>query len=219
MAIYGYTRVSSNLQVEHGESLDVQKRQIEGYAIMHDWKVEKTFIEKGVSGSVPLGERPEGKLLIDFLEPGDVVIASKLDRMFRSALDSLNVVALLKEKQVDLHLIDLGGSVSNGHSKLFLTIAASFAEAERDRIRERILDVKKDQKERGRFLGGKVPFGYEVVQGNLIPKPEEQEAIKIIHNLKSKKLSLRKISDHLKMELGINLSHAGVKRVLATNIN
>ena len=212
MAVYGYTRVSSNLQVE-GESLDVQKRQIEGYALMHDWNVDKTFIEKGVSGSVPLGERLEGKDLVNILQAGDVLIASKLDRMFRSALDALQVVALLKEKKVDLHLIDLGGSVSNGHSKMFLTIAASFAEAERDRLRERILDVKKDQKERGRFLGGKVPFGYEVVDGQLIEKTEEKKAIQVIHDLRAKKLSYRKISDYL-AGTGITLSYGGVKRVL-----
>jgi len=44
----------------------------------------------------------------------------------------------------------LGGDIAgNGLSKLFLTIAAAFAEAERDRIRERISQVKADQKARG----------------------------------------------------------------------
>ena len=67
----------------------------------------------------------------------------------------------LKARGVALHLLDLGGDISgNGLSKLFLTIAAAFAEAERDRIRERIGQVKADQKARGRNLGGKVPFGY-----------------------------------------------------------
>jgi Resolvase, N terminal domain len=67
----------------------------------------------------------------------------------------------LKARGVVLHLLDLGGDISgNGLSKLFLTIAAAFAEAERDRIRERIGQVKADQKARGRNLGGKVPFGY-----------------------------------------------------------
>jgi DNA invertase Pin-like site-specific DNA recombinase len=49
-------------------------------------------------------------------------------------------------------MLDLGGDISgNGLSKLFLTIAAAFAEAERDRIRERIGQVKADQKARGRL--------------------------------------------------------------------
>ena len=80
--------------------------------------------------------------------------------MFRSALDALKVVESLKGRGVKLHLLDLGGDIAgNGLSKLFLTIAEAFAEAERDRIRERISQVKADQKARGRFLGGSVQFG------------------------------------------------------------
>src|SRR4029077_2974916 len=95
------------------------------------------------------------------LRKGDIVIAPKLDRLFRSALDALQVVGDLRKRRVSLHLLDLGACISgNGLSKLFLTIAAAFAEAERDRIRERIGQVKADQKARGRYLGGKVPFGF-----------------------------------------------------------
>jgi DNA invertase Pin-like site-specific DNA recombinase len=40
-------------------------------------------------------------------------------------------------------MIDLGGDATgNGISKLVFTILSAFAEPERDRIRERILDVK-----------------------------------------------------------------------------
>jgi DNA invertase Pin-like site-specific DNA recombinase len=66
--------------------------------------------------------------------------------------DALQVVDDLRKRGVGLHLLDLGGDISgNGLSKLFLTIAAAFAEAERDRIRERIGQVKANQKARGRF--------------------------------------------------------------------
>ena len=72
-----------------------------------------------------------------------------------------------------------GGDIAgNGISKLFLTIAAAFAKAERDRIRERIGQAKADQKSRGRFLGGDVPFGFEVgSDGALVPIGAQQEAI------------------------------------------
>jgi hypothetical protein len=43
------------------------------------------------------------------LESGDIVIAAKLDRLFRSALDALKVVESLKTRGVKLHLLDLGG--------------------------------------------------------------------------------------------------------------
>jgi putative DNA-invertase from lambdoid prophage Rac len=91
------------------------------------------------------------------------------------SLDALKVVEELKARRVALHLLDLGGDISgNGLSKLFLTIAAAFAEAERDRIRERIGQVKADQKARGRYLGGKVPFGFRRGEsGELVPHEAE----------------------------------------------
>jgi putative DNA-invertase from lambdoid prophage Rac len=179
MAIYGYARVSTARQASEGESLEVQRRQIEGYALMHGLTLAGVAVEEGVSGSVPVEDRLVGGPLFAKLEKGDIVIAAKLDRLFRSALDALKIVESLKSRGVKLHLLDLGGDIAgNGLSKLFLTIAAAFAEAERDRIRERIGQVKADQKARGRYLGGKVPFGFRRGEtGELVPREAEQEAI------------------------------------------
>src|SRR4051795_9818801 len=178
MTVYGYTRVSTERQADEGESLDVQQRQIGGVAMMKGLEIGRVFVERGVSGSTHLTERPQGAALLAALEPGDVVVTAKLDRMFRSALDALDVLARLKDRGVSLHMIDLGGDVTgNGISKLVFTILSAVAEAERDRIRERIADVKRDQRTRGRFLGGTVPFGYRLKDGALIPHEEEQEAI------------------------------------------
>jgi putative DNA-invertase from lambdoid prophage Rac len=152
MAVYGYARVSTARQASEGESLDVQRRQIEGYALMHGLTPAGVVVEEGVSGFVPVAERPAAGPLFARLGKGDVVIAPKLDRLFRSAFDALKVVEDLKKRGVALHLLDLGGDISgNGLSKLFLTIAAAFAEAERDRIRERIGQVKANQNDTSRL--------------------------------------------------------------------
>jgi hypothetical protein len=118
MKAFGYTRVSTQMQAEDGNGLDVQRRQIEGYALMHGFELAEVVVEEGVSGSVPIAERPAGGRLFAKLKKGDVVIAPKLDRLFRSALDALQVVEDLKKRGVSLHLLDLGGDVSgNGVSK------------------------------------------------------------------------------------------------------
>jgi putative DNA-invertase from lambdoid prophage Rac len=149
------------------------------------------------------------------LAKGDVVIAPKLDRLFRSALDALKVVEELKGRGVKLHLLDLGGDIAgNGLSKLFLTIAAAFAEAERDRIRERIGQVKADQKARGRYLGGKIPFGFRRGDdGELVPHDAEQEAIREMVALRAQGKALRAIAEALAAK-GHKLSHEGVAGVL-----
>src|SRR6478736_7316029 len=185
MAVYSYTRVSTTAQAEEGESLGAQQRRVEGYGMQHDLTVDRHFVERGVSGSVPLVERPEGKTLLAILKPGDVIITPKLDRMFRSALNALGVLEGLKQQGVSLHMIDLGGDVTgNGISKLVFTILSTVAEAERDRIRERIRDVKADQRKRKRYLGGIVPFGWQVGQnGELVEVPAEQAAIRRVMDL------------------------------------
>jgi putative DNA-invertase from lambdoid prophage Rac len=217
MSVYGYCRVSTLKQANEGESLDVQKRQIEGYAHMHGLTLDDIAIEEGVSGSVPVSERPKGGALFAKLAKGDVVIAPKLDRLFRSALDALTVVDDLRKRGVSLHLLDLGGDISgNGLSKLFLTIAAAFAEAERDRIRERIGQVKADQKARGRYLGGIVPFGFRRVDGELVPHEPEQQAIQEIRRLRAEGKPLRAIAATLG-EKGVKISHEGVAGVLKSS--
>jgi DNA invertase Pin-like site-specific DNA recombinase len=220
MAVYGYVRVSTDRQADEGESLGTQRRVIEGYAMMNGLTLERMFVERGVSGSKPLGERPEGALLLATLKAGDVLITPKLDRLFRSALDALDVLAKLKERGVSLHMIDLGGDVTgNGISKLVFTILSAVAEAERDRIRdrirERIRDVKADQRKRQRYLGGIVPFGWRIGEdGALIEERDQQSTIKRIIELRRDGLSLRAISASIAAE-GVRLSHEGVKNVLA----
>jgi putative DNA-invertase from lambdoid prophage Rac len=215
MAVYGYARVSTVRQATEGESLEVQQRQIEGYAHMHGLTLASVLVEEGESGSVPVEERPVGRPLFAKLQRGDIVISAKLDRLFRSALDALKVVESLKTRGVKLHLLDLGGDIAgNGLSKLFLTIAAAFAEAERDRIRERIGQVKADQKARGRYLGGKVPFGFRRGEsGELVRYEAEQEAIREIVDLRAQGKPLRAIANTVRLK-GIKISHEGVAGVL-----
>lgn len=216
MATYGYVRVSTQAQADEGESLDVQRRQIEGWCHMHGLDLHSVFVERGVSGSVPVTERPEGGAMWDALQKGDTVIAAKLDRLFRSALDALQTVEKLKDLGVSLVLLDLGGDISgNGLSKLFLTMAAAFAEAERDRIRERVTQSKRDQKGRGRYLGGKVPVGYLVVDGGLVENPAEIAIVHDARKLRSAGMPLRLVQAQIEADHGRRISLAALMRVTA----
>jgi putative DNA-invertase from lambdoid prophage Rac len=206
MAVYGYSRVSTMMQADAGESLGVQQRQIEGWAIMQGAALTHLFVERGVSGTVPIAQRPQGSLLWEGLRKGDVVVASKLDRLFRSALDALQTVEALRGKGVSLVMLDLGGDISgNGLSKMFLTIAAAFAEAERDRIRERIVQVKADQKGRGRYLGGKLPYGYSrSPEGDLVAIPEAVAVIQRVQTMRAAGATLRAIQAALPVRLSLD---------------
>jgi putative DNA-invertase from lambdoid prophage Rac len=108
-------------------------------------------------------------------------------------------------------MIDLGGDTTgNGVSKLVFTILPAVAEAERERITE----VKADQRRLSRYLGGTAPFGWKLGDdGDLVPVPEQQRAIETMRRLRAKGLPLRAIADKLKAS-GTPISHQGVKKVL-----
>ena len=106
MRTFGYSRVSTAEQADEGSSLDSQQTQIIGYAMMKGWTVNEQFVERGVSGSTPFADRPEGKRLLTLAGKGDVIITPKLDRAFRSAYDALGVLEELKDRGVGLHMLD-----------------------------------------------------------------------------------------------------------------
>jgi len=146
-----------------------------------------------------------------------VAPASTRSRAFRSALDALQQTEALRERGVSLHLLDLGGDIAgNGLSRLFMTIAAAFAELERDRIRERITQVKRDQKARHRFLGGtRPPFGFRAGDdGGLVADEAEQAAIGKAKRMRGRGKSLRYIAGKLALE-GHRLNPESVRRLLA----
>lgn len=247
MALRAYTRVSTDIQVKEGESLTTQKMQITGYVMQKFLKTGEDieyYQEEGESGSVPVHKRKVGMTLLDDVQKGDIVIITKLDRMFRSSLDALATLNRFKEIGADLHIIELGGSViTDVMGKAFFTVAAAFAELEREKIKQRIIDVKQVQKGRNEYLGGDTPFGYtkisnefkeEVVHtqsGTEVVKkpvyvikedPVQQEVIRVIKEKReptdgSKPMSLRKLSDYISEHYDIVISHQGIKRIIERN--
>ena len=85
----------------------------------------------------------------------------------------------IKAKGIALHMIDLGGDVTgNGISKLVFTILSAVAEAERDRTRERVLDIIADKRKRGVHVGGQRPTGHCIAEdGTLVRNEAEKKAI------------------------------------------
>ena len=198
MRVFGYSRVSTSEQADEGVSLAAQQQQLNGYAMMKGWTVAEHFVERGVSGSIPLAERPEGRRLLATAGKGDVIVTAKLDRAFRSAADALAVLEEFKDQGIALHMIDLGGDVcGNGISKMVFTILAAVAEGERDRLRERIRDAKRHMASQGIFSGGKRPFGFDIVLDGevrrFVPNAAETAVIERMRAMRSRR---RDVSSH-----------------------
>src|SRR5580693_9232755 len=97
--VYGYARVSTDRQADSGISLDEQERKIQARCAENGWHLEHAYIDAGISGSTPLGKRPQGAKLLAAVRPGDIVIAAKMDRCFRSAFDALETIQSFKRRK------------------------------------------------------------------------------------------------------------------------
>jgi putative DNA-invertase from lambdoid prophage Rac len=204
--VYGYARCSTDRQADSGLGLDEQRVKLEARCAENSWTLEHVYVDAGISGSVPLSKRPEGSRLLAVLRPGDVIIAAKMDRCFRSAFDALTTIESFKRRKVSLWLLDLGGDVSgNGISELIMTVLAAVAQFERTLISERIKDAKRNLRRGNRHQGGKRPFGwvYGPVTGtgkarDLIPDEREQAALAEILAMREAGATLVVIRDTLR---------------------
>ena len=218
MTIYGYARVSTVTQVKEGESLETQKLQIQSYAISKGLELDAAniFVEAGVSGGIEFANRPEGSKLTQLVTTGDIIIFPKLDRAFRNTRNALNVLHDMKERKVSIHFIDLGGDVTgNGIGAIVFTILSAFATFERERIATRIREVKQVQKAQGKFTGGRRPFGFEVIDGVKVVKPEEQKVISRMKQLRTKGKSYGYIANWIKKSMDVNFTSMGIKSILS----
>ena len=140
MTLYGYARVSTN-----GQDLAAQEAElmVAGCA--------KVFQEK-VSGAK--ADRAELAKLMRRLEPGDVLVVTRLDRLARSTRDLLNVLAIIGERKAGFRsLKDTWADTTTPHGRLMLTILAGLAEFERELILARTGDGRARAKARGVRFG------------------------------------------------------------------
>lgn len=146
--IYAYYRVSTELQ-----NYESQKVGVIDFANRMNWKIDKEYIDEGVSGTILAKERKLG-ILLNILKKDDVLITSELSRLGRSTSDVINTCQLLVKKGVNCYLVKQGMSIDNTPmGKMMIAILSAFAEMERDLISQRTIEGLKRRKADGVQLG------------------------------------------------------------------
>jgi len=153
-----YERVSSDEQREK-ESIKTQTDAIDAYLATHaNMRVYKRYLDDGVSGTKPLGDRPAGaKLLQDARDRRFTkVLVTRPNRVGRRAVHILNAVELLTS-----YGIEVIGVVDAMDDPFILGIKAVVAEEERRAFLEHTaMGIARAAKD-GRYLGGIVAIGYK----------------------------------------------------------
>ena len=152
---------------------------------------------------------------MSLLAPGDVILCSKLERICSSSHEVIKLVQKLNEMSVQLHVVELGGDITDVELRVnFVKVTGLFSALEKRKSAERIKGVKQRQRKQGRYLGGSRPFGYMIHEnGRLIENPMEQRVLRRIMELKKLGKSLRAISSEVSTPV-MPVSFKTVQRLL-----
>ena len=193
--IYGYIRVSTTMQVDDGESLEVQENRIRDWA-MKTYGVDRPIIirDAGISAK-NIQDRPGLVDALTLVKKGDTLIACDITRLSRCTRDVLEIADQCKKDDVKLRFLNPDIDCSSTYGYLILTMLASTGELERKLTSERISTVMQVMSKEG-TLKTKAPMGFEWTKGPkgesvLRPCEEEQKVIDMITLLLMKNPEMR----------------------------
>ena len=148
MALIGYARVSSL-----GQSLDIQLGKLE--------HCEKIFQEKK-SGTTD--KRSRLKACLEYVRAGDVLVVTRLDRLARSTLHLCQIAETLKEKGVDLQVLDQSINTGDATGRLLFNMLGAIGQFETEIRAERQMEGIHKAKQRGVAFGRQKKLSGEDVE-------------------------------------------------------
>jgi site-specific DNA recombinase len=180
-----YCRVSTEDQAD-AKTIQNQVNFAQDYCRLHEIDIYDFYLDDGVTGSIALEMRPQGRRLLGDAQQGkfDAVLVYRLDRMARSTRHLLNAYHLLKEFDVAFRSMTEPFDTTTGIGTFVMTLLASIAALERDTIAERTALGRDRAAKDGKWLGGKPPYGYRVNdEGHLEIEPHEAEVVRLIYEM------------------------------------
>ena len=178
-----YTRKSSEEGLEQDfNSLHAQREACEAFIKSQageGWRLVKTaYDDGGLSGATM--ERPALQRLLSDINQGliDVVVVYKVDRLTRSLSDFAKMVEVFDARGVSFVAVTQQFNTTTSMGRLTLNVLLSFAQFEREVTGERIRDKIAASKQKGMWMGGLVPLGYDVIDRRLIINQSEAERVR-----------------------------------------
>jgi len=197
-----YTRKSSEEGLEQDfNSLHAQREACEAFIKSQageGWRLVKTaYDDGGLSGGTM--ERPALQSLLADINQGliDVVVVYKVDRLTRSLADFAKMVEVFDARHVSFVAVTQQFNTTTSMGRLTLNVLLSFAQFEREVTGERIRDKIAASKQKGMWMGGLVPIGYDVVDRRLVANPPEAETVREIFRLYLELGSVRLLMEDL----------------------
>lgn len=196
MKAIGYIRVSTQMQVADGVSMEAQTAKIKAWCDINDYQLVAIYEDAGISGKALKGRDGLSEALAATQE-GYALITYSMSRLSRSVRDMLDIGDKLNKKGADLVSLTEKIDTTTAAGKMVFNMLAVMNQFERDQCSERTKAAMQHMKAQGKRIGS-IPHGYQLTKNNmLIPEKDGQEMLRLVSELKKNGLSLRKISAKL----------------------
>src|SRR5438128_35539 len=215
-----YTRKSSEEGLEREfNSLQAQSEACEAYirSQRHDgWVSARTrYDDGGFSGGNM--ERPALQRRLADLKGGriDIIVVYKVDRLTRSLADFARLVEIFDAQGASFVSVTQQFNTTSSMGRLTLNVLLSFAQFEREVTGERIRDKIAASKQKGMWMGGIVPLGYDASERSLAVNPAEAETVRCIFALYRELGCVRRVkeeADRLGLRTKCRTTASGTER-------
>jgi DNA invertase Pin-like site-specific DNA recombinase len=200
-----YTRKSSEEGLEQEfNSLHAQREACEAFirSQRHEgWAcLPQAYDDGGISGATM--ERPALQRLLADIGQGkvDVVVTYKIDRLTRSLADFAKIAEVFDARGVSFVSVTQQFNTTTSMGRLTLNVLLSFAQFEREVTGERIRDKIAASKQKGMWMGGMPPLGYQVRDHKLVIFPGEADTVRHIFRRYLALGSVRLLRDDLQVQ-------------------
>ena len=131
--IYGYARVSTQMQAREGNSLEAQETALRAAGATKIYTDAYTGTKN---------DRPQLELLMRELQIGDTLVVTKLDRIARNLKQGIELIDDLNSRGIKVNVLNMGQIDDTPTGKLIRNIMLALAEWERDMIVQRTQEGK-----------------------------------------------------------------------------
>lgn len=193
-----YCRISG--KKEEGKDVSVEVQQIKGIALSKELNLKyKTYKDEGVSGTLPISERPAFNRLRQDIEDNIITDVFVYDnsRLERNTEQRFKIIALFKLFNIRLFTESGLFDYNDAQIALYGNFESLFNSYFVATTKKKIIKALDAKIAKGEYRGGIYPFGYTVVDKKLIINPEEAKTVKNIFELSLGGMGLKSISQWL----------------------
>ena len=204
-----YVRVSTDMQGE--ESIENQIERCKQYLQFKGFKTDTAEVISDIASGADDGRKGLSKLMEKINNKEiDVLIVTELSRLSRKIKTLINIIEAVKSNDVVIISVIQNIDTATSMGKAMILMTGLFAELERDNLKQRVKNTMDTKARNGNHTGGVAPYGYDVINKELVPNPKKSEIVKKLFNDFILGVSLSDLSRNYDIRL------TTVRRILAS---